>query len=206
MSETSPLRRLRWPRRPLPYYFAALLLGVAVGAVGDLVGSRLLETLGAALASAFCLLVVGTLAARALRRLLWRVGRRLAFSYFLIGVLPIPLVALLALLVTGMMAGFFVGHLYRDAVDERHLQLADLATRRLDSPARAGPAAQGDIAFADYRNGRRVGGDERFPAEWPGWIPVGGIPPHDPRESKEAVPPFVALADGRPGLAAAAGD
>ena len=28
------------------------------------------------------------------RRLLWRVGRRLAFSYFLIGVLPIPMLLL----------------------------------------------------------------------------------------------------------------
>src|SRR5204863_8049051 len=48
------------------------------------------STWATALAAAEAVLGLGWLFLRAVRRFLWRVGRRLAFSYFLIGVLPIP--------------------------------------------------------------------------------------------------------------------
>ena len=53
---------------------------------------------------------------RAYRAFLWKVGRRLAFSYFLLGVLPIALLLLLLAVLAYLLSGFFLGHLYRDAV------------------------------------------------------------------------------------------
>ena len=48
---------------------------------------------------------------------LWKVGRRLAFSYFLVGVLPIPLVLMVLAAVVYIQSGFILGHLYHDAVE-----------------------------------------------------------------------------------------
>ncbi len=161
---------------------------------------------------------------RLYRRALWKVGRRLAFSYFLIGVVPIPL-ALLLLGAAGYLgAGFLLGHVYRDAVASVRADLEGEAAARL-ALARAGVAqpealrvdsrgAPGDPAgtadgspagpatgegsepsgWALYRGGRRTAGDPRLPAEWPGWAARAG----------EAW--FVAGPDQAPSLAAAAGD
>lgn len=110
---------------------------------------------------------------RILKLFLWKVGRRLAFSYFLIGVVPIPLVALLLTVVGFLLSGFFLGHLARDAVRDLQLELATVAREHrvaFEQTGRAGPAGRDEVALAYYRQGRRVGGDPRFPEAWPGWL------------------------------------
>ena len=142
------------------------------------------------------------------RAFLYKVGRRLAFSYLLIGVLPIPIVLLLLGVVAYILAGFFLGHLYRDVVDQmqRELQIAARtrveALERDDTPSAENPA----IAFAWYskeKEGRRIGGDPRLPARWPAWAEaraqVEGV-----RRDREAPQRFFAGPDGLPTLLAAA--
>lgn len=113
------------------------------------------------------------LAWRLLKRFLWKVGRRLSFSYFLIGVLPIPLVALLLTVVSILLAGFFLGHLARDAVRDVHLEVSTVAREHLvafDRTGRTGPATRDDTALGYYRGLRRVAGDSRLPEAWPTWL------------------------------------
>ena len=86
-----------------------LLLASATGAY--LAGAEGLGVLAAAAAIVLLLIWAGV---KLFRRLLWSVGRRLAFSYFLIGVLPIPLVVVLVGLTLWLLSGTLVGHLFRD--------------------------------------------------------------------------------------------
>ena len=140
------------------------------------------------------------------RSFLYKVGRRLAFSYFLIGVLPIPLVLLLLGVVAYILAGFFLGHLYRDAVDEVQRELTAAAQAQipqLDSTSR--PAAMGDIAFGYYQDGRKIAGDRRLPASWPGWASDSGRDAGAARD-REAPQRFFTGPGGVPTLAAAASD
>lgn len=137
------------------------------------------------------------LLARGLRRLLWRVGRRLAFSYFLLGVLPIPLVAALMLLGLYQLGGFFLGHVYRDAAAEQQRALdattrAQLAHWTIASDL---PAPSEGLAFGYYRDRRRVAGDPGAPLEYPEWLNAAGPTDTGVR--------YAALADGSPVLAAA---
>ena len=135
---------------------------------------------------------------KAYRSFLYKVGRRLAFSYFLIGVLPIPLVILLLGVVAYILAGFFLSHLYRDTVDEMQRELqaaaraqAQLLERGVSEPPGGPPAT----VVAWYRDGRRIGGDPRLPALWPAWARTGS--PAGPQR-------FFAGPSGRPTLIAAA--
>ena len=105
-----------------------------------------------------------------LRHFLWRVSRRLAFSYFLIGVVPIPLVAAMVLVMAYTLGGYFVGHLYHDAWGEFEGELRDATRHRLLAPDADGPSNEGQI-FAFYEDGRRVGGDVRLPESWQDWWP-----------------------------------
>jgi serine phosphatase RsbU (regulator of sigma subunit) len=149
---------------------------------------------------------------------LWRVGRRLAFSYFLLGVLPIPLVLLLLSAASYILAGFLLGHLYRDAargiaadLDARAEAAVARGSAEAGSEVEAGPAnsdGEDPVAVAVYRDGRRAGGDERLPETWPAWIadnpvagdPVLGAPNGDGKLS------YFAVSALPPTLAAAAGD
>ena len=137
------------------------------------------------------------------RRLLWRVGRRLAFSYFLIGVLPIPMLMGTAWISGYILNGFFLGHLYRDAITSVHHDLAGEAAAQLK---RRDLAAAGlvDTTFALYRDGVRVEGDETSPAEWPGWLLETTIDP-ELSDERRALGAFVELPDGEPTLAVAVG-
>jgi serine phosphatase RsbU (regulator of sigma subunit) len=141
---------------------------------------------------------------RILRVFLWRVGRRLAFSYFLIGVLPIPMVALLLLVWGYLLAGFFLGHLYRDGVRSLQSEVEAQAAARLEELEHAGRPPREDepsLAYGDYRGGRRVAGDPRAPAVWPAWLEARKGA--EDERNGEALTPFFARDDGSPVLAAA---
>ncbi len=140
------------------------------------------------------------LAARGLAKFLWRVGRRLAFSYLLIGVLPIPMVALLFLLGGYIHSGFFLGHLYRDAVTRVHEGLDQAAEGALRGAAPA--ATEGGLRMARYRDGRLQTAAEWAPQAFPEWLTEEVEAVSD--AERERLPTFVALADGTVTLAAAA--
>ena len=156
----------------------------------------LVEVAAYGLLTAVVLLLLLWLLWKVAHLFLWRVGRRLAFSYFLIGFLPIPMLLLLLGLNAYLLAGYFLGHRYRDAVHEIHLELSQAASSRLTA-TEAGDSRHGEerFAYAHYRNGRRVSGDKRLPRDWPTWLTDS--------ESEEPFT-FVALPDGSPTLAAAA--
>ncbi len=185
---------------------ATALLFVVLEVVARLVDSEILRYL-ASLALACCVLVALIWAFRvAWRRFLWRVGRRLAFSYFLVGVLPIALLALIFLLTAYLLGGFLLGHLYRDALDDLGDELITAADTRLaDLDARRGelPETTGALRFAEYRDGRRVQGSAEAPAGWPAWLEALQEGPAAHGRGLERRP-FVALADGRVTAAAAA--
>jgi HAMP domain-containing protein len=146
---------------------------------------------------------------RAYHAFLWKVGRRLAFSYFLLGVLPIPLLLLLLAMLAYLLSGFFLGHLYRDAVESVQEDLASAARTHLTAMTipGAGPprhAETGDIVFGYYRNGRKLAGDPRTPAVWPAWLESPG-PIVRQGQRLEVAPHFVSTSGGgRPALAVAA--
>ncbi|MEO7793409.1 MAG: hypothetical protein ABIV06_01435, partial [Thermoanaerobaculia bacterium] len=84
------------------------------------------------LALACLVLVALVLVFRALwRSFFWRVGRRLAFSYFAVGVLPMAMLALIFLLAAYLFGGFLLGHLYRDALDNLDDELVAAAETRV---------------------------------------------------------------------------
>jgi serine phosphatase RsbU (regulator of sigma subunit) len=144
-----------------------LLLACAVGAFAA--GLRELAVLAAAGA---VLLLVAWGSAKLFRVFLWRVGRKLAFSYFLIGVLPIPLVLVLIGVALWLLSGTLVGHLFRDTVLALHHELEEGTGDALERWRRTGeaPARDGELVFAYYRDGRRVAGDDSLPSKWPRWV------------------------------------
>lgn len=143
---------------------------------------------------------------RAYKSFLWKVGRRLAFSYFLIGVLPIPMVLLLLGIVGYILSGFFLGHLYRDAALGLQSEMEAAARAQAQILARTGqPPADGrpDLAVGYYRKGRKISGDPGTPAAWPPWADEqqDGL---EETADHETPPRFFARGKQPPTLAAAA--
>jgi HAMP domain-containing protein len=143
---------------------------------------------------------------RAYRAFLWKVGRRLAFSYFLLGVLPIPMLLLLSAVLAYLLSGFFLGHLYRDAVQSLDIELRSMARSRAATFARSGAPRREEepgVVFGYYRNGKRVAGDPRTPAVWPTWLEAI---PAEPRrhQEREEMTRFVRRGDGATTLAVTA--
>lgn len=145
------------------------------------------------------LLVVG------LRRLLWRVGRRLLLSYLLIGVVPVPIVLCIGFVGAYLLSGFFLTHLVRVSMTEAAVEVratAADAARELVAHQDWTPPFSG-MAVAFYRDGLLVDGDARAPASWPEWLE---------RETRlqaetptaDAAPVLAVLPDGTHTLAAAA--
>ncbi len=200
------------PRRSL--LLVGFLVGavVLVSAIAGLAGGAPWMALAAKmLALGAAILLALWLLARLLRRFLFRVGRRLAFSYFLIGVLPIPMAGLLLLLNAYLIAGYFTGHLYRDAVDRLHEDLQVAAEARAAHMAGGlsrTAAAEGDHVFAYYRFGERVAGDPRLPESWPAWLEESatgrGEPDTGAGRAQRTGRAFVAWEEGAPTLAAVA--
>lgn len=181
---------------------AALIAGLLVFAGAVALATAELPVLAwpaRAFLVAAALLVVLWLGARGLARFLWRVGRRLAFSYFLIGVLPIPMVALLFLLGGYIHSGFFLGHLYRDAVVAVHEDLAREAEAALRGASGEGRPG---VAVALYRDGQVTSDADWAPKAFPAWLAETRLASAE--GDRERLPPFVALPDGRPTLAVAA--
>ncbi|MCB1007721.1 MAG: SpoIIE family protein phosphatase, partial [Acidobacteria bacterium] len=186
---------------------AAILFAV-VTLLDWLIGGSLLGALWAL--SFGCLLLLGSAWIFRLvwRRFFWSVGRRLAFSYLLLGLLPIALMTVLALFAAYLLGGFLLGHLYRDSVESlRHRLESAAAERLLVAPGRDdGPSAPADgpLRFAEYHRGRRIGGGAEAPALWPDWLEEASE--HSADDEAERRRPFVALADGTISVAAAARD
>ncbi|MCY3929677.1 MAG: SpoIIE family protein phosphatase [Acidobacteria bacterium] len=141
------------------------------------------------------------------RRLLWRVGRRLAFSYVLFGLLPFLLSLVLVIVAAYLLSGFFLGHLYRDAAIGLQEEL-EAVSAFLIQPLEMGlldpsglPTELGGAALAYYRDGVRAGGDSRAPGGFPAWLETDGEVDGQRRRSR--VPPLVALPDGSATQAAA---
>ena len=150
----------------------------------------------------FLIVAVVWLTSRALKVFLWRVGRRLAFSYFLVGVVPVPLLVILALVTGYIGSGFFLGHIYRDAVASVANDLRFAAHRHLEQILRGEiePIDQPiDIDFAYYRDGVKLAGAESAPDAWQDWWPADTL---DDLSSQLEALPIVAGADGTPTLAA----
>ena len=137
--------------------------------------------------------------ARSLKWFLFRVGRRLAFSYFLIGVLPIPMVLLLGVLLVALFAGFYVGDLYRTGVVTVYQDIGRAADSRLAEFAarRSRPPSDEAHLYAYYKKGA---GSRATPA-CRGAGRSGSTRPPGP--TRTDCPTFVALEDGTPTLFAA---
>ena len=141
------------------------------------------------------------------RRLLWRVGRRLAFSYILLGLLPFLLSLVLVIVTAYLLSGFFLGHLYRDAAIGLHEEL-EAQSAFLIQPLEIGlldpsglPAALGGAALAYYQEDIRAGGDARAPDAFPAWLEADDE--FDGQRRRSRVPQLVVLPDGSATLAAA---
>ncbi len=139
------------------------------------------------------------------RKLLWRVGRRLAFSYFLVGVLPLGLIALLTLLTAYLLGGLMLGHLLRDSFRDLRHDLDAAAIRWLEQPEGArstqlfGP---GKLRFVEYRLGVPRSEIAPAPKSWPEWLePEALISGDAPAAGPRA--PLVALDDGALSMATA---
>lgn len=126
----------------------------------------------------FAILFALWLLALVLRRFLWRVSRRLAFSYFLFGIVPVVLGALLVMVLSYTLSGYFVGHIFRDTLGgigadvrleaRRHLEqwrLSHLPESPEDAP----------IAVAYYRKGVKIAGDPEAPRTWQTWWPAEAL-------------------------------
>ncbi|MCY3972425.1 MAG: SpoIIE family protein phosphatase [Acidobacteria bacterium] len=141
------------------------------------------------------------------RRLLWRVGRRLAFSYVLFGLLPFLLSLVLVIVAAYLLSGFFLGHLYRDAAIGLQEEL-EAVSAFLIQPLEMGlldpsglPSELGGAALAYYQDDVRAGGDPRAPDGFPAWLEADDE--FDGQRRRSRVPPLVVLPDGSSTLAAA---
>jgi len=167
MSKSTSARRALWL---LAFLGSSIFLATMAG---WMTGFPLSGALIKALVLGAVIIVVLWLLAKLVKIFLWRVGRRLAFSYFLMGILPIPMVTLFVLLVLYLLAGYFLGHLYRDSSSNLQQELDNAASARLiefeRSPTEAA-AKVGAHVYGYYRDGSKVSGHELLPESWPSWL------------------------------------
>ncbi len=184
------------------------LLAVVLAALAN-AGIPYVSSAAKAILAAEIVLLLGWIAIRAYRAFLWRVGRRLAFSYFLVGVLPIPMVLLALGLGLYILSGFFLGHLFRDGARKLAFELrqsAIIAFHEMARGERLSTSKGQDLVFGYYRDGKRFEGDPRTPAAWPGWLVTPKAPEPSATRSREETSTFVSRTNGAPTFAAAAGD
>ncbi len=110
---------------------------------------------------------------KAFQVFLWRVSRRLAFSYFLIGVLPVPMVISLLLIGGYFICGMYLGSHYRSTVHELYNEL-NMTAKAYQTGFVQGaemPVETTDgLAFAYYSGGKKVSGDVHSPDSPPEWL------------------------------------
>jgi HAMP domain-containing protein len=185
---------MRLPSLARLFWIAVISMAVVLAVARSAADAPWLQLTFEILFVSVAILALVVLSARGLRWFLWRVGRRLAFSYFLIGVLPIPMVLVLGGLATYLLSGYFLGHQYRAALDGLHGDLrraAETASGRFAAQGAAALDSGEDIALVLYSNGRRVAGPRDAPEIWPAWVD------ESPSDTDEAVTvPFWALPDG----------
>jgi len=194
----SSLKRFAW--------IGTFLVGsiLVASAAGMLLNFPMTLQLVYGLALGAVVFLVLWLLSKGLRIFLWRVGRRLAASYFLIGVLPIPMVVLLILLNLYLLGGYFLGHLYRSTTGDLQQEIIGAAHSQLERYEYVGQvpdSSTGSLAFAYYLDGRRSGGNEELPEYWPEWLAA-----RQAQAPTDSLPPvsFVARADGTPTMAGTA--
>ncbi len=148
--------------------FAAALLGIALNRFGYLRGARLVFIL---LAQMSCLVLLWRAAAAAFRVIVHRLTLRLAFSYFLIGIVPIPLLAALFSVCGYLLAHQFMATRLRNDLANL-MELASLSGERLPSV--------------------RIGRDGRVTASQVDWLRPGD----DAGWSRALEAPHPIIADG----------
>ncbi len=200
------MRLDRSSRIPLTRKILLTLLAVpaAVGLVlwGLGLDFGLLGSLSRAYALAYLIAIAIWLLIRGLRLFLWRVSRRLAFSYFLIGVVPLPILLFLFLVAAYIGSGFYLGHVYRDALDSVANDLRFAAHRDLEQIQRGNiePIEHPiPIAFAYYSDGHKLAGNPDAPEQWQAWWQAES--PDSLTSDLDGLP-IVANIDGSPTLAA----
>ncbi len=145
-----------------------------------------------------------TLAVVAYRAFLWKVGRRLAFSHFLIGVVPVPMALILALGVGYVLASFFLGYVSRSTLMSLEVSAIEQARARLagfEAEGRPGQATRHGFSFDYYKAGKRLGGAGRAPEAWPVWLTAPL--PENRFGSPFKIARYVRGADGKPTVAVA---
>lgn len=185
---------MRLPSPARLFWIALIIMAVFLVVARSAVDAPWLQLALEILFVSIAILALLVLSARVLRWFLWRVGRRLAFSYFLIGVLPIPMVLVLGGIGIYLLSGYFLGQQYRAALDGLYADLRRAAeTASSGSTGQRSPAfdPDDDIALALYSNGRRVAGAREAPDLWPEWVDEA---PTDGEDA--AAVPFCALPDG----------
>lgn len=191
---------MRLPSPARLFWIAAAVLAAVLLALRGLTETPWLEVVLEVLLASLAMLGLVVLLARGLKLVLWRVGRRLAFSYFLIGVVPIPMVMLLGGIAAYLMSGYFLGHEYRQALDTLHHDVERAAQHGLLQLTTRGSAttdADPAMALAFYANGRKVAGHDAAPDAWPEWA--------EPRaDSRDEEIRLWTLTDGRMTVAATA--
>lgn len=177
------------------------LLALALAAVGlflwDAAGSWGLPGFVLRSYTLTCTLLLGFwLLVKVLRRFLWRVGRRLAFSYFLFGIVPVVLGSLLVIVLAYTLSGYFVGHVFRDTMGSVASDLRMVARRHLEQWRLShlpDSESQLPIAVAYYRGGVKIAGDPEAPRRWQTWWPA------EPLEASDQDFDDIALVEGPDG-------
>lgn len=173
-----------------------LLVGIASA------GIPVLSFLAKAALAFVVFLALAWLAAKAYQAFLWRVSRRLAFSYFLIGVVPIPMVLVLAAGAAYVASTFLLGNLYNqslDAVAEEQARTAETALTTFAAHGQPGRDQVGSSRLDYYKDGQWVGGAGVAPKTWPAWLTA----PPETRDGNSLDTRFVVGAAEHPTLAVA---
>lgn len=191
-----------WRNRRLWIVVACLTIGATLAIA---LGVPVLAGLGKLTLVAVVLSLVGWLVVSGLRRLLWRVGRRLLLSYLLIGVVPVPIALCIGFVGSYLLSGFFLSHLVRVSLAEMGLEARVTATSAATAlgTRQSSTAPFPGYAVALYRDGSRIEGDTRAPETWPDWLERETGLLQETR-SVSAVPMLAVLPDGTHTIAAAA--